>query len=363
MRQRPIALVVLALAAAGGAAAPGSPVNHSELGRLRAPLELARACFPRDYRAEVALSGDIADEMRASIAKLGLDAPRFVETMSSAGGGHLDLANPGYSLETRELLSGILNPLEMIDIVVNSLVKYRDEKKFADLVRQTSVTRGPAPNGLPVSVCTYTLSPRAERFGYQYEDAGAQVGESWLERLCLVVDTTRQLVQEITLLKRSRAFSMDQTERPPAESTTAHYAFSYDSGTGCLLPALLMLYTNDTLALTIGASYRTEGQHVVFDSRTICFGPGGQNHSCLSMHYSGYTFEQAPRGPHAAPRPDKRTREVQKAAEFSRQASEELRAGSIAASLRTLRKLVSRYPGTPQAIEARKVLECVPNGL
>jgi hypothetical protein len=363
MRQRPIALVVLALAAACSAAAPGSPVNHSELGRLRAPLDLARACFPKTYRAEVALSGDIADDMRASIAKLGLEAPRFVETMSSAGVGHLGLANPGYSLETRELLSGILNPLEMIDIVVNSLVKYRDERGFADLVRQTSITRSPAPSGLPLGVCTYTLAPRAERFGYQYEDAGAQVSESWLERLCLVVDTTRQLVQEITLLKRSRTFSMDQTERPPTHSTAARYAFSYDSSTGCLLPALLMLYTNDTLALTIGASYRREGQHVVFDSRTICFGPNGQNHSCLTMHYGDYSFEHTSREPVAAAKPDKRTREVEKAAELSRLASEELRAGSIAASLRTLQKLVNRYPGTPQALEARKVLDCVPNGL
>jgi hypothetical protein len=357
----PVWLMLLSGAIAVWAGA-GPIQGHDVLRSIRSPLDLARSCLPGRYRAAVTLTGSIADEMNASLAAQGLEPPRFEEVMERPGVFALELANESYSLDTRELVSGILNPAEFIDVVLRSIVRYRDASMFERVVKETRATVEPAPQAGPAALCV-RLRPLGERFGYSYEDIGSHVRESWLTALDAVMDTTDFLVHALTLQRCLREYDIEQTSPPPVQTVNARYEFAYATVGEHILPSELHLFLNDSLVVTITASYRREGRHVVFDKRLVCNQAQADVRSCLEMRYGTYQFGagQARRRPGQA-RSDA-TRDIQKAAELSRKAAAELRTGAIGAAFRLLERLVREYPDTPQGLEARKLLEGVPKGL
>jgi TolA-binding protein len=54
---------------------------------------------------------------------------------------------------------------------------------------------------------------------------------------------------------------------------------------------------------------------------------------------------------------------VKQAAALTYKATTALKQGKIEAAVRTLRTIAQNYPGTPQAVEAQKLLEGLPDGL
>lgn len=336
------------------AAAPG----HAILRRIQSPLDLARPCMPHRWVVPVTLSGDMAERMRKTVASHGLSEPRYEEHMERAAFS-LILANPEYTLDTREMVSGILNPPEMIDLIIRSVIRYHDPDTFAKLSEQTDIAVEPLEGYSPQRL-SVTLTPRGKRFAYSYEDLGSHVYESWLVGLRIVMDTADGLIHEMEQQKRIRRHSMHQTEPPTVEEVLVLYRFSYDSSTGFIMPDRLTLSLNGTPAAAVTAGYRIQKRHVVFDTRTVCHHrPEGD--ACLKMAYGEYRFEKPPAAPSDAPR--KQTADIARAAEASRKATEQLREGRIRAAFRTLQRLVDDYPRTPQALEARRILSDLPKGL
>lgn len=364
MRIRPItqALFFVLAFGTGAALCAADHEPYAMLRRIQTPGELVYPHLPRRYRVPVKVEGSVAEEIRATLNQLKLDPPRFEERMASKGDFHLVLANTSYPRETREMIGGILNPIELIDLVIRSVVRYRDPKQFDLLVKETDIqiSRG-SWQGKPVRYVE--LTPAGERFAYTYEDRGASVHESWLTGLALTIDTTSNLVYELVQQKHKRAFRTDQADKPTADTVRSTYHFNYDTLDGALLPVELSLTLNGRKALRIAASYRKVDRHVVFDSRSICYYRDEGEGSCLTMSYGTYDLSRnaakVPMGAHSR----KYTRALGKAAELSREAAEDLRTGEIGSAVRRLHRLVEHYPDTPQAVEARKLLSSLPRGL
>ncbi|MBD3239997.1 MAG: hypothetical protein GF331_05380 [Chitinivibrionales bacterium] len=347
--------MLVVVSAQGVRAGRDSP--HELLKRIRSPLDMARPCMPRRYTVPVDVHGSMAEQIRTTLAERGLEKPRFEEWME-LGSFSLVLANKAYTIDTRELVSGILNPPEMIDLVVRSVIRYHDPDTFRQITEETHAAVKPVPDRPGwVSV---ELTPKGKRFAYRYQDLGTDVDESWLEGLTVVMDTVRNLIHELVQQRRIRRYSIQQTTEPSVQNLRIRYSFSYDSSTGHVLPERLEVFTRDRSSMVIEAKYRTEGKHVVFDERGVCHGRGDQR-SCLYMRYGAYRFEKPGPLP-TETKPTDAVQEIERAAELSREATEQLRAGDIRASLRTLQRLVEEHPRTPQALEARRLLEDLPYG-
>lgn len=350
-----IVIACIAVLAQGAQAAGQTP--HDVLRRIRSPLDMARPCMPRRYVVPVQVHGSMAEQIGATLAERGLEKPQFEERMD-LGTFSLVLANQAYTIDTRELVSGILNPPEMIDLVVRSVIRYHDPDTFRQVIDETNAVVKPVPDA-PGRVAV-VLTPKGKRFAYRYQDLGTNVDESWLEGLTVVMDTTHNLIHELVQQRRIRRYTIQRTTAPSVQKLTIRYAFSYDSSTGHALPRRLEVFVHDRSSMVVEATYRTEGKHVVFDERSVCHGRG-DTRSCLYMRYGSYRFEK-PRPLPPKSKPTEAVREIERAAELSREAMEQLRAGDIRASLRTLQRLIDEHPRTPQALEARRLLEDLPYG-
>jgi hypothetical protein len=354
------ALILTVMAAAPIHARRQSFGAHDILLTLKTPQDMVFPTFPSHYRVPVTLSGDIASEIAATISDMKLPVPRFEELMPSKGACYLRIANEDYDADTRELLAGILNPVQIIDIAVNSILRFRDKEYFPTLVKETNI----AVSGLNREgrgQIAIELTPRGDRFGYQYEDLGVYVQESWLTKITLLADSSTRLVTELTQYKVNRQFTVAQENKPAPDTIVSHYRFEYVSSGDSPLPAKLTLDMNGKPALVIAASYRQENNRTVFDDRSVCCLKEGDQQQCLTMHYGEYRFEGVPQEAASLSKPKVSSRELAAAAKLARDATYQLRAGMIYASKRTLRKLADDYPNTPQAVEAKKLLANLPN--
>ena len=343
---------------------PDLPAPYLVLRSVQTPRELLFSRLPSQYTVPITLSGSIAGEMKKTLQGIGLEAPSYEEVLDKTRQFHLFLANKNYSLETRDLLSGVLNPVEMIDIVVSSALKYRQEEQFRAIANETSATIA-SRQTQGKTMLSITLLPRGKYFAYSYEDLGAYIRESWLSAVVCVMDSASRCVHELTLHKSSRTFAADQTQKPPVDSSVLHYAFSYAPLDGALLPATLSLSINGTPSLTLEATYRREGKYLLFDTRKICYvnprAPRGDS-SCLMMTYGVYDINRVPQSLKQPVAPQTHAKNMEKAACLSRTALALIRKGSLDAAIAVLKKVVADFPETPQAVEARKLLSGLPGG-
>jgi hypothetical protein len=334
------------------------PDGYSLIKSIKSPQELLFPFFPKKYCVPVTLSGKIAEEMNGALDSLNLEQPRYNERFNGKA-FDLVLANEGYSSKTRELLSGILNPVELIDIVVSSVVKYREAQKFGELMRETNVLR---------DTCSYanepaykiSLSPKGDRFAYSYQDMGAIVHESWLSMLTLTIDAKTRLVYELSTIRHSRTYGTG-SKKPAPDIVNARYLFVYENRDGLQLPHRLSVYFNNTEVLKLQASYRKQDKLFLFDNKEICTSTDGKP-TCLNVSYGDYRFTVCDTAV-AKFNVKKYSLQIEKAAMLSREATEKLRKGKISDATRILQKIVEQYGDTPQAIEAKRLLSRLPREL
>lgn len=337
--------------------AKGSVENYELLRGIPSPYEMIDPLFPSEYRFNVALSGDVAEEMKSTLEKMGYPAPHYEEIRSKKDGFRLVLSNPEYPVETRDLISGILNPTEMIESLLSSLLKYRNPEKFGVLKDETNAER--TRETIDGKVCyRITLTPRGERFNYHYEDMGSYVQELWLTKLVTVIDSAHHRIYELSIDKHSRHVPANATRKPKVESSAYNYRFEYAPVNDHLLPSDLVLHIDGKESVVLKASYRPHDDGIVFEHRSICYQTPSNKKNCLSMQYQEATDARASATKKA--RPGKRGKHLIRAARLSRKATSALKDGDFSSAVRNLQKLVDDYPGTPQAIEAKKVLSTFP---
>ena len=204
---------------------PATPDGYTLLKSIKSPQELLFPAFPKHYCVPVTLSGKIADEMKGALDSLKLEPPKYTERFDGKA-FNLILANESYSGKTRELLGGIMNPVELIDLVVSSVVKYREPQKYGEIIRDTKIAQDTITyKGR--SAYIIRLTPKGERFGYLYQDVGAFVHESWLTMLTITLDATSSVVYELSTIRYSRTYDAN-ADRPAADIMNARYLFYYE---------------------------------------------------------------------------------------------------------------------------------------
>jgi hypothetical protein len=338
------------------------PVDgYSLLRSVQSPVDLLLPHLPGSYTVAVALSGTAADEMKRTLEKLNLEAPQYEEVFNTNRRFYLNLSNANYPLETRECITGILNPVEMMDIVMTSAMKYRDNDMFSIIMKETNVsTSTETIDG--TRIYNVRVVPKGRYFAYSYQDNGAYARESWLTALTLVIDSASRRPNELVLRKYARQFEAVRKEKPPVDSFLIRYSFTYRSFDGIILPSDLGLWVNGAQTLSVSATYRViDGRYRVFDTRTICF-RGPDSASCLTMKYGRYRTGEIPAAVRKPLRPAAYAKDLERAAQLSRGALTSLREGNIETFIRICKKIVGQYPETPQAVEARHLLSGLPGG-
>jgi len=337
------------------------PPGYALLKTIRLPDQLIAPFFPTVYTVPITLTGDIAKEMQQSLFTMNLEAPQYEEVFDKKRQFHLYLANTSYSLETRDLLAAALNPLDMIDAIVSSVLKYRSNDQFNAIIYETTVSVSPfvVEGGPGVAI---ELLPKGKYFAYSYQDEGPFIRESWLTRVRCHIDTSSHLLYELRLMRHMRTFSSDKSERPPVDSILYCYAFSYTRLGNAILPSGLSLSVNERQSLAVNATYRTEGKNIVFNSRSICYVDRGPRDtaSCLYLNYGRYLWNTVPTAMSKRKEPAEYALHLEKAALLCRNAQQKLKTGNIEACIPLLKKVVSQYGETPQAVEARKLLQGLP---
>ncbi len=329
------------------------------LRKIRTPLDLLDPLLPSQYAVPVQLSGNIADEMALSILNLELPPPEYREIRSRSDGFRLELTNDQYTSRTRKLLSGVLNPIEMIDAVLENLLELSDEKGFSKLTSETEI-RTIRNENEPDSLIRYQFVPKGDRFHYEYRDYGAAVTESWLLKLELLLDTSAMLAMEITTTAVNRKITASPSSLPQVDTTVRTYRTVYDTIDGRMVPAMLEVLINATPTLRISAKYRMEGKHAVFDKREICCSIDNSAPRCLVIGYGTYDLgRKASRK--ERPRPSGNAVKLKHAAALTFEASQALRTGEIETAVRLMNTIAEKYPGTPQAAEARELLRGLPD--
>ena len=339
-----------------------APVDgYALLRSVQSPVDLLLPHLPGSYTVPVTLSGVAADEMKHTLEKLNLEAPRYEEVFDANRRFYLNLSNADYPLETRECLTGILNPVEMMEIVVASALKYRDKDMFSIIMKETNIaTTVETIDG--TRNYKFLVTPKGRYFGYSYQDMGAYARESWLTSLTLVMDSASHRANELVLQKYARQFEATQSQKPPADSFLTRYSFMYRPFDGVVLPCEMKLRVNGAPMLSVSASYRVlDGRYRVFDTRKIC-SSDQDSASCLTMRYGQYRTGEIPAAIRKPPRPSAYAKNLERAARLSRDALTSLREGNIETSVRLCKKIVAQYPETPQAVEARHLLSGLPGG-
>jgi hypothetical protein len=336
------------------AKSPSSDTAYAILQNIKMPAELIAGVLPKSYQAALTLDGTVAEETAVALAGLSLPPPHYEEVFDK-GKFTLRLADGPYAAQTRDLITGIVNPIAMIDLLLAGLLKYREPVQFDLLARETVLQKSVTElNGR--TLVTVHLRPRGTRFGYSCEDRGGTLQETWLTALDCSIDLERHLATGIDMRKVVRV----RGEAPADSGTRVHfqYRFEYETVDGHVLPAFLSVAINDSLALRVRARYRHERNALVFDAKEIFWrGDGSQSAASLRMLYGVYLFgRKKESAAHDLP-PGKYALRLVSAARLAREAGNALAEGRIEAALEILRELSDQYKGTPQAIEAEKLLQ------
>lgn len=254
-----------------------------------------------------------------------------------------------------------MNPVELIDLVVSSVVKYREPQKYNEIIRDTKAEKD-TTTYMGRSAYIVRLTPKGERFGYLYQDVGTFVHESWLTMLTITIDATSKVVYELSTIRYSRTYDAN-ADRPAANILNARYLFYYEQEDSVLLPKRLNVFFNNAEVLKIEASYRKQDKLFVFDKKEICSSLEGVS-SCLNVSYGDYRLKACDSIISTSRNQDRNySKNLEKAAALSKEAGDKMRNGQITESVRVLQKLVEQYGDTPQAVEARRLLSQLPRGL
>jgi len=324
------------------------------------PKELIAPHFPENYTTQLSLEGKISDEITTSLKNQGLEKPQFRETYSRKNGFKLLLVNENYSLSTKNMISGIFNPLEMIELTIESLVRFRDPNKFGRLQKETSMQvsnegfRGKR-------IYRVDLSPRKERFAYTYEDQGNSIKEKWLQHLSASIDSVSLLIYKISLVQCTKVIHANQSIRPRVDTTAKEYIIRYTEGSQPVLPHDLSVYINAHKVLEITADYQKVNKYTVFKSRYICFISDKKTKKCLTMNYGDYNFKTSiiskiKRNMQEKPS----TADINKAAVLAEKATQAMDEGELEKAMRYFKKLIRNYPQTPQGVEAGNLVKNLP---
>ena len=328
------------------------------ISRIKTPHELLSKYLPKRYTASLALSGSIADEIKVILDTLEIDTPRYSEIFHRKKGSQLIITNNKYTSQNRDLISGILNPIELTGIVLNSILQYKEVDNLLHMQKETTVSVKEDS-----SFTILEIKPTGTRFNYKYKDVGAYIYETWLTMLSITVDPSTMLAHELSLTKHSRTFSPDQAKKPTPKKNRHTYIFKYEKFQNVSVPAKLDLYVDTFLTLTLSASYRQIDRFILFDSREITYFFKNKAESKLLIEYQSYNFEITQKEAETAGSFGKYTAKLKKAAACARKAADALNKGDTQTALGLLQTIIENYPGTPQAVEAQKLLSGLPNGL
>ena len=332
------------------------------ISKIKSPYKLISNYLPKRYTASLTLSGSIADEIKSILDTLDIDIPLYTEIYSKKNRYQLIITNKEYTTQTRDLISGILNPVELTGIILNSVLQYSEIENLLQMQKETTVSeKNESKNGS--SVVIYEITPTGTRFGYKYKDMGAYIFETWLTKLSLTVEPSTMLAHELSLTKHSRTFFTDQATRPAPEVSNHRYVFNYKEIQNAPAPSQLDLYVDSIMKLSLSASYRQIDQFILFDKREIKYFLNDKKVSNLLINYKNYDFTSTPEKIKPAGNSGKYTTKLKRAAACSRKAIEALSKGEIQTALALLQTIIENYPGTPQAVEAQKLLSGLPNGL
>lgn len=347
---------------AADAASGKLPESYALLARIQPPFDMMRRSLPDRYTVPVTLSGSVAVEIAAVLDSLHIRTPEYIEVLDkSADDFRLIIINKDYTVQSRDLISGILNPVEMIDVILSSFLKYREEKSLHRMSSETGIARElMVVDGAPMY--HFTITPAGTRFSYAYDDAGTHVRETWLSSLTVTVDSATMTARELTMTRHARVIGADQQDKPSAAESHHRYVFAYAPVRDVVLPSRLDYYIDTVHTLTLSAEYRVVGRYILFDKRTIRYNLQGEPAPYLHMDYGAYMLNTMPTIPKTAGIGSDYTRRLRKAAVLSRKAVASLNKGRIRAAARVLRAIVEDYPGTPQAVEAGRVLSGLPRG-
>ncbi len=335
--------------------------HYLPLSRIKSPYTLLSNHLPKQYTVPLTLSGSIAEEIKSVLDTLDIEMVHYSELFDRRKGFQVVITNNAYMTQTRDLLSGILNPVEMTDIILNSILRYQEEETLLQIQNATTIAHSQKTrNGIPLT--QYTLTPKGKHFCYQYKDMGAYVHESWLTELHIAIDPKTMLAHELSVIKHTRSISTDQQDRPVPKVSTHSYVFSYTTIENILLPSQLNFYVDSMLVLALSASYSKQEQYILFDKREITYFLPDKSTSHLKIRYNAYQFTISSKTQKTAPS-GKYSKKLKRAAKLSRKAIEALNNGRIQTAMNILQTIIDTCPGTPQAVEAQKLLTGLPNGL
>lgn len=336
--------------------------TYTTISRIKSPYELISNYLPKRYTASLLLSGSIADEIKSILDTLDIDMPQYSEMYNKKNRYQLIVTNKEYTSQTRDLLSGILNPIELTGIILNSILQYREIENLLQMQKETTVSEKKDSKNDP-SVVIYEIKPTGTRFCYKYKDMGAYIFETWLTKLSIAVEPSTMLARELSLTKHSRSFFTDQDTRPVPEVSNHRYVFDYKKIQNAPAPTQLDLYVDSILKLTLSASYRQIEKFILFGKREIKYFLKDKTVSNLLIEYKSYDFDFTQEKIRPNRTSGKYTTKLKRAAVCSRKAIEALNKGEIQTALGLLQTIIDNYPGTPQAVEAQKLLSGLPNGL
>jgi len=129
------------------------------------------------------------------------------------------------------------------------------------------------------------------------------------------------------------------------------------------VPVKLDLYIDSFLTLTLSASYRQIDRFILFDKREIAYILKNKTEPNLIIKYQSYLFDIMQKEVETVGSLGKYTAKLKKAAVYARKAVDALNKGDSQTALNLLQTIIENYPGTPQAVEAQKILSGLPNGL
>lgn len=322
---------------------------------VRNSFESAQKFLPKEYTVPVFISGPVAEEILARVDSLDIEKPGFIEHLDKDRNFKLLLSNKNYSSRTRELLSGILNPVEMIDGIMNSVLKFSEENFLKKLEKETTFSKKEIilseKNNNQI-----TLKPSGSRFNYLYKDMGAYILENWLTELTLIIDPKTNLATEMSYTKYSRLTGTSSSERKEAKKSIHTFRFRYSKIKEAILPSALRFYINNKPTAALMVEYREMDKFILFEKRTVKYIMPDGSSVDLNMDYGDYTFDKPPAPSGQISSNVKYSKNLKKAAERAREASSALREGKLTNAANILKTIVDRYPGTPQAVEASRIL-------
>jgi hypothetical protein len=307
------------------------------------------------YSADATVSGPMFNRLEEMASEKKLDRPEFVEYYIREKGFKFKLKNISYPPFFRQVVDEMFTPMQAFDRVVSIMESKREFKWFKDFKSNTRVKSKWIQYGNKAHIQLDFSPKKGEYFEKRTTTLGPVTKVTKTHHMRFIIQPEKNLIKVLKI-------DVQEEVNNKKSKITNKFTFKYKKIKSHLMPSELIIEKNKIKEIKFKAVYAPVQGFTVFSEKLFGYRKPDGSHANIRIVYDNYKFNK--QVDLSRLEEAKLTLDVEQEAkaekEFAR-AKQAIMNGNTKAAKKILKGILTKYPKTTYAEQARTLLHGLPD--